>query len=138
MSILSSVMSVFTPITTLIGSLSDNSVKKEELMSRINEAQFMMATQLIELEEKLLESQAIVLKADAESSNVLQKIWRPITMLSFLGLIIADQLGFLTKELSPQAWSLLQLGMGGYIAGRSVEKIAEPLKELFFKKNNDK
>ena len=45
-------------------------------------------------------------------------------MLSFLGLVIADAFGMLAFRLADQAWLLLQIGLGGYVVGRSVEKIS--------------
>ncbi len=54
----------------------------------------------------------------------LQRNWRPLTMLSFLGLVIADAFGMLAFRLADQAWLLLQIGLGGYVVGRSVEKIS--------------
>ena len=35
-----------------------------------------------------------------------------------------DTLGFTEFRLSGEAWTLLQIGLGGYVVGRSVEKIA--------------
>jgi len=43
-------------------------------------------------------------------------------MLVFLGLVVADSFGWLPNPLPPQAWTLLQIGLGGYVVGRSVEK----------------
>jgi len=48
-------------------------------------------------------------------------------MLSFLGLVIADSCGLLVFRLSDSAWVLLQIGLGGYVVGRSAEKIAPQL-----------
>ena len=45
-------------------------------------------------------------------------------MLSFLGLVVADAFGLLAFRLADQAWLLLQIGLGGYVVGRSVEKIS--------------
>jgi len=38
--------------------------------------------------------------------------------------VVCDSFGWLHSPLAPQAWSLLQIGLGGYVVGRSVEKIA--------------
>lgn len=57
----------------------------------------------------------------------MQRNWRPITMLTFLVLVVGDALGLLPFRLAEQAWDLLQLGMGGYVIGRSVEKAAPAL-----------
>lgn len=45
-------------------------------------------------------------------------------MITFLVLVVCDSFGLLKFRLAEQAWSLLQLGLGGYVVGRSVEKVA--------------
>ena len=44
-------------------------------------------------------------------------------MLTFLALVVCDSFGLLKFRLADQAWTLLQLGLGGYVVGRSAEKI---------------
>ena len=44
-------------------------------------------------------------------------------MLSFLVLVILDSFGLLVFRLSDEAWLLLQIGLGGYVVGRSAEKM---------------
>lgn len=69
-----------------------------------------------------------IVLAEANSQSWLTRNWRPITMLVLLGLVVARWFGFAATNLQPseytQLWNLVQLGIGGYIAGRSVEKIA--------------
>lgn len=45
-------------------------------------------------------------------------------MLTFLALVVCDSFGWLPNRLAPEAWVLLQIGLGGYVAGRSLEKLA--------------
>ena len=80
---------------------------------------------LLELEQRgeLAELQSATAIIVAEASGTwMQKSWRPITMLTFLGLVVLDSFGVLANPLAPQAWTLLQIGMGGYVMGRSAEK----------------
>jgi hypothetical protein len=73
--------------------------------------------------------QTDIIIAEAKG-NWLQRSWRPILMLSFGFIVIytkfisqlAPQL--ITPVLEPEFWSLLKLGIGGYVIGRSGEKIA--------------
>jgi hypothetical protein len=53
---------------------------------------------------------------------------RPITMITFLFLVVMDSFGQLSFRLSGNAWLLLQIGLGGYVIGRSGEKIVERMK----------
>jgi hypothetical protein len=60
----------------------------------------------------------------------LQRSWRPIIMLSFGAIIICGvfrPVEFLGDH-SP-FWELLEIGLGGYVIGRSTEKVAHSLKQ---------
>ena len=47
---------------------------------------------------------------------------KAVTMLTFLALIVYSQLT--TSEIPDQLWLVVQIGLGGYVAGRSLEKTA--------------
>jgi hypothetical protein len=76
---------------------------------------------------------ASIVKAEAESDHWLAANWRPILMLTFGGLIVARWFGFAAPELSEaeylKLWDIVQLGLGGYVIGRSVEKIMPSMAE---------
>ena len=73
-------------------------------------------------------ARAEIVKTEAASSHWLAANWRPILMLVFGGLIVARWFGFAAPELSEaeylKLWSIVEFGLGGYVVGRSVEKIA--------------
>lgn len=62
----------------------------------------------------------------AESSGTwLQRSWRPIVMLTFTAMIVTGafvEIPYLDND--SKFWILLEIGLGGYVIGRSVEKIA--------------
>jgi hypothetical protein len=70
---------------------------------------------------------AEIVKAEAQSANWLTAAWRPLTMLVFVTLICARVFGLTSTHVSDaeyQAlWELVKLGLGGYVLGRSAEKI---------------
>lgn len=72
-----------------------------------------------------------IVKAEAESEHWLTASWRPILMLTFGTLIVARWLGFAAPGLSEaevtKLWSIVELGIGGYVIGRSAEKILPSL-----------
>ena len=84
-----------------------------------------------ELEE--LAQQAGVIKAEARGDSWLQRGWRPIVMLVFTTLIVCRWMGWAAPDLSEavelKLFSIVQLGIGGYIASRSLEKIATRMKK---------
>ena len=71
---------------------------------------------------------AEIVKAEAASQHWLAANWRPIVMLTFCGLIVARWLGYAAPELHAEEyiklWDIVELGLGGYVIGRSVEKVA--------------
>jgi hypothetical protein len=72
-----------------------------------------------------------IVQAEAASANWLAASWRPITMLTFVALIVARWFGYAAPELTEseylKLWDIVELGLGGYVVGRSVEKIAPAL-----------
>ena len=56
-------------------------------------------------------------------------------MLTFLGLVVLDQTGMLAFRLAEEAWYLLQLGLGGYVVGRSVEKVVPSVMDAMKKRD---
>ncbi len=88
-----------------------------------------------------LQAQVKSVVAEENGKSWLQRNWRPLLMMLF-GLIIFNNYIFapyvqaligvkkaIMLPIPPQMWTLLKLGISGYIVGRSAEKIA-----LTFKK----
>ncbi|MEM7617663.1 MAG: holin family protein [Pseudomonadota bacterium] len=90
---------------------------------------------LLEVQQKgdlqEIEASMKIIVAEAQGSY-LQRNWRPITMLVFVAIIannyiLYPYLSLFWNEapiltLAPEMWDVLKIGIGGYIAGRSVEK----------------
>ena len=83
-----------------------------------------LEAQLLTLESEILKVQANVIMSEANGQSWLQRSWRPITMLVFLVLVVLDSFGLLPFRLASEAWSLLKIGLGGYVIGRSAERVA--------------
>lgn len=82
-----------------------------------------------QLELQKLQTEIIVAEA---KGNWLQRSWRPILMLSFGFIVIyvkfvAPLFDLKIPELENEFWDLLQIGIGGYVVGRSAEKIADKI-----------
>lgn len=125
-------IAAFIPI---IGKVFDNLFpdKKQAAAAKLKLMELQMAGGLKELEEA-----GKIITAEANSEHWLVAAWRPITMLVFV-VIIANNyilapyidLFFDTNvslELPPQMWDLLKIGIGGYIVGRTGEKMARSYK----------
>ena|SRR5579863_4708082 len=114
---------IFKPVADVIDHVTMSGDDKAKLQQQIVGAQIAVASQSFDYEMQLLKGQQSIIQAEAQGNGVLQRNWRPITMLVFLALVVADSLNWLPNKLAPQAWTLLQYGLGGYTIGRSVEKI---------------
>lgn len=78
-----------------------------------------------------------IVKTEAASEHWLAANWRPILMLTFGGLIVARWFGWAAPNLTEaeylKLWSIVEVGIGGYVVGRSVEKIAPSIAQVFKK-----
>ncbi len=123
MSILAIIGSVFKPAAKLIDSLHTSDAEKRELTNQLTVIQNEFAGRVLDYETKLMESRASIINAESTGKSWLQRNWRPLTMLTFLILVVLDSFGLLAFRLATEAWTLLQIGLGGYVVGRSVEKV---------------
>jgi hypothetical protein len=72
---------------------------------------------------------------EAKSSNWLTAAWRPLLMMVVVLIIACNYLLFpivrifypemITLELPQELWQLLTIGVGGYVVGRSGEKMVD-------------
>ena len=103
----------------------DNKAEAEKIKQSIQE-------QLITGQLKELEAQAKVITTEANGSW-LQRNWRPILMLVFAGLVVAHWFGFtapnIPESVQNSLLNIVLVGVGGYIVGRSGEKIADKFKK---------
>ncbi|WEJ62165.1 3TM-type holin [Thiomicrorhabdus lithotrophica] len=129
MSFLSIVGSIIEPVTKLIDDLHTSDEEKLLIKERVMTLQAQAYTQALDYEKAQLQAQADIIKAEAQGQSWIQRSWRPITMLTFLVLVVCDSFGWLANPLAPEAWTLLQIGLGGYVVGRSAEKIAPAVME---------
>jgi hypothetical protein len=109
-------------------------------------AKLQLAQLAAEVEEQILahaatlyQSQRDVLVAEIQGDSWLQRAWRPITMLVFVFIILNNYVvvpyvsafgGVVPAlEIPNGMWALLNVGIGGYIASRGVEKIVKARQE---------
>lgn len=122
-----------TPVTELVDNLHTSEHERLQIKQKLFEMQTALTREAIQYEAKLMEAQAGIIKAEAQGQSWIQRNWRPVTMLTFLVLVVCDSFGLLAFRLADEAWALLQIGLGGYVVGRSVEKIAPQLKDAMRK-----
>jgi hypothetical protein len=98
----------------------------EQELKRIELQQALQAA-VLERTSEIERAAADVVRAEAQGQSWLQRTWRPITMLVFVGLIVARWLGWSAPNLGDaevlKLWDIVEIGLGGYVIGRSAEKI---------------
>ena len=97
-----------------------------------------LTTSLIDYSKTILEQQASIVRAEAQGDSWLQRSWRPLTMLVFVFIIANNYIIYpylalfgvksMSLTIPPDMWSLLKIGLGGYVVGRSVEKAVKSYK----------
>lgn len=124
---------IFEPVTKLVDDLHTSEEERLQIKNKMFEIQAKAFSEAQEYETKLLEAKSEIITAEAKGQSWIQRSWRPITMLTFLVLVVLDSFGILANRLSGEAWTLLQIGLGGYVVGRSAEKIAPKITDAMRK-----
>ncbi len=120
---------IAAPILAPILKIVDDLVPDKDLANQLKN-QFQNA--MLNFDTTVIEGKVQIILAEARG-GWLQRNWRPMLMLICI-LIIANNYIFFPYaslftdkvkmlELPNGLWALLNLGVGGYIAGRSAEKI---------------
>ena len=115
--------SIFKPAAELIDNLHTSEEEKLKIKQDMFELQVSAFNKAEEYETQLLDAKKTIMTAEAQSGSWIASNWRPVTMLTFLVLVVLDSFGWLASPLADEAWTLLQLGLGGYVVGRSAEKV---------------
>ncbi|MCM0018913.1 MAG: holin family protein [Tagaea sp.] len=122
---LAAILPVLGPILGQVAkSIFPNAEDELRRIEMQNQLQLALMNNAVSLEQ----AAAGIVKAEAESEHWLTANWRPILMLVFAGLIVARWFGLtapgITEAVELKLWGILEIGIGGYVIGRSAEKIA--------------
>lgn len=129
---LSFISDIFAPAAKLIDDVHTSAEEKGEIKAKIKSLDLELKklehefrSTVIEYESKLMENQSKIIQAEATGQSWIQRNWRPVTMLVFVGLIVLFSLGIieLKDEFAEEFFRLVQIGLGGYVVGRSAEKV---------------
>ena len=145
MSVIKTVANLLNPVGKIIDELFLDGDQSTRVRGEVDKVQRMVTDQMLRYEQslvhyksELVKAQAKVLETEGQSKFWLTAAWRPIAMVTFLCLIVCDQFGLLTRPLSPDAWLLLKLGIGGYVGGRTMEKVIPSVMNMVKEKKNGK
>ena len=100
---------------------------------QVNAIKAEVTTLLIAQEGELRKAAADIVKTEALGHSWLQRNWRPLLMLVIVAIIANNYLVApyaqamfgvgIALDLPERLWDLMTVGVGGYVVGRSVEKI---------------
>ena len=115
------ILAALAPILgQVIGSLFPDPTEKAK-------AEAEMMRQLLASQAEIEKATSEIIKTEAASDHWLAANWRPITMLTFVALIVARWFGWAAPNLTEpeylKLWSIVEIGIGGYVIGRSFEKV---------------
>lgn len=136
-------------IATLSGGLDSLITSDEERLKvqvELDKLRNDLGKAILEHEKVLINAQKSILEKELASGSWVARNWRPMLMVLF-GLIVGYNYLILplaefitttfkinvwipSKDALPDnIWDLLKIGVGGYIVGRSAEKVAGSLKK---------
>ena len=117
-------------ITSLIGNVIDKAVPDRDEAEKLK-AQITL--EAMKADNAELKAATDIILAEAKGESWLQRNWRPVLMLWFAGLVGAHWLGFtppnLPVEVVNNLLDIVQVGVGGYVLGRSGEKMVKAYKD---------
>ena len=126
----------FPGMVSGITGLAGKFIQDKDLQLKLESA---IKEKMLEHEVQFVSYQRDIITAEAKSQSSLARNWRPITMLVFVLIIANNYLVYpyiqlfggtaVQLPIPADMWDLLKLGIGGYIAGRSVEKGIESWKK---------
>lgn len=149
------ILSAVNPLLKLFDDLHMSKEEKAQAQTTVYQIQAGLAAQAIEYETELAQAKSAIIVAEAQSESAITRSWRPIVILSLTFIVI--YLAFLApvcnalfewnlpqtfaEDAAPdQLWDIIKIALGGYIGGRTLEKIArefdwEKVSETFRRRN---
>jgi hypothetical protein len=126
-------LSIIAPLAKMLFATVDKAIPDKDLAEKLK-AQ--LNTQLLLSSTEELKAAASIVEAEAKS-NWFVASWRPLLMYVLIFILVWNYIlgpviriftgTIITFELPGDVWTLLNIGLGGYVVGRSGESIARTL-----------
>ena len=121
------------PLAKILFSTIEKSVPDKDLQAKLKAD---LQTQLLQSNTQELQAAAKIIEAEAKAGWFASS-WRPLLMYVLIFILVWNYiLGPVVKiftgavisfELTGDVWGLLQIGLGGYVVGRSAESVARTI-----------
>lgn len=124
-----------------VAKIIDKAVPDKDLATKIKAE---IQSEALKQDSELSIAGANIIKAEVQSDSFAARNWRPHLMYLIMGLLVFNGVAVpLTEAFSEvdlpileawtaipsEMWTLLQIGLGGYVVGRSAEKVAKEWKK---------
>jgi hypothetical protein len=126
-------LSTIAPLAKMLFSTVDKAIPDKDLAEKLK-AQ--LNTELLKSSTEQIKAAASIVEAEAKS-GWFSASWRPLLMYVLIFILVWNYIigpviklvigTVITFELPGDVWTLLQIGLGGYVVGRSGESIARSL-----------
>ena len=131
---------LLTPVRKIIDELKFSGEEKAKAKIALYGVEIGLATKMLEYEATMLEAKASIVLAEATGQSAIQRMWRPVTALSFVfltlyNIVFQPILQWLLNWIAPGVPSLpiidiptwigaaITVMIGGYVVSRGAEKI---------------
>jgi hypothetical protein len=121
------------PLAKILFNTIEKSVPDKDLQAKLKAD---LQTQLLQSSTEELKAAASIVEAEAKAGWFTAS-WRPLLMYVLIFILIWNYIlgpivkfffaAAITIDLPGDVWTLLQIGLGGYVVGRSGESIAKSL-----------
>jgi len=127
------ILQAVAPLAKILFNTVDKAVADKDLAAKLKAD---LQTQMLQSHTQELTAAARVIEAEAKS-NWFAASWRPLLMYVLIFILIWNYVlgpvilflfkASITIELPGDVWTLLQIGLGGYVVGRSAESVARTM-----------
>jgi len=121
------------PLAKILFNTIEKAVPDKDLQAKLKAE---LQTQLLQSHTQELQAAARIVEAEAKS-NWFVSSWRPLLMYVLIFILIWNYVlgpvvlfffkASITIELPGDVWTLLNVGLGGYVIGRSAESVARTM-----------
>jgi len=128
-----SALSAIAPLAKILFNTVDKAVADKDLAAKLKAD---LQTQMMQSHTQELTAAAKIIEAEAKAGWFASS-WRPLLMYVLIFILVWNYIfgpivkfffgAAITIDLPGDVWTLLQIGLGGYVVGRSGESIAKSL-----------
>ena len=127
------VLQAIAPLAKILFNTVDKAVADKDLAAKLKAD---LQTQMLQSHTQELQAAAKIVEAEAKA-GWFSASWRPLLMYVLIFILIWNYVlgpvilfffkASITITLPGDVWTLLQIGLGGYVVGRSAESVARTM-----------